>query len=222
MLVLNNEEIASMISMQDCLRVLKDAYQALREETALNTPRVDSIINLNEQEGTVYSFKTMGGVIQQGVQALRINSDVVHWPDVTGQRRRVKVPAANGRWVGLVYLFDPSTGMPLAIMPDGVIQHYRVGAANGLAAQYLAPVGAKTAALLGSGWQAQTQLLALDAVLGLQEVRVFSPNPNNCEFFCHIMQQKTKARLNTPQFRHLAAKNISSPDHDTHLNPDFR
>ena len=81
----------------------------------------------------------MDGVIPKlGVGAIRINSDILTFPQVGNQMRRVKVPAAPGkRYVGLVLLFSTHTGEPLAIMPDGVMQRARVGATNAIAAKYL-------------------------------------------------------------------------------------
>jgi alanine dehydrogenase len=195
MLVLSNDEIEQLVSVEDCMVVLEQAYRALAAGRANNTPRIDSLIPHPTQPDAVYSFKQMGGVVWEGVQALRINSDVIHWPQVHGTPRRVKIPAAHGHWVGLVFLFDPATGIPLAIFPDGVVQHLRVGATNGLAARYLAPPGARRMALLGTGWQAETQLLAIVAATGVEEVRVYSPTPGHVEQFCEKMGSKVAARL---------------------------
>lgn len=196
MLILSNQEIADLLEMSECMQALDDAYRALVDNRALNTPRVDGLIPHKSRPDAVYSFKQMGGVIAGGVQALRINSDVIHWPETAdGGRRRVKIPAAQGRWVGLVYLFDPDTGMPLAMMPDGVVQHFRVGAANGLAARYLAPTDVETMALLGTGWQAETQLMAFETAVHPRVVHVFSPTPGHAEQFCREMSAKVSVRL---------------------------
>ncbi len=193
MLVLSNEQIESLVSMRDCLVALEEAYRALGRGDAVVTPRIDAMLPLGD--GRIYSFKQMGGVIRGGVQALRINSDVLQHPVIDGNRRRVKRPEAEGRWVGLIYLFDPSTGMPLAIMPDGVIQHLRVGATNGLGARYLAPENVREVALMGTGWQAEGQLLAVVEVLRPDRVRIFSPNAEHRQWFCRAMQEKVETEL---------------------------
>ena len=101
----------------------------------------------------------MDGVIPKlGIGAVRIDSDIVTWPKQGNAMRRVKVPAANGRYVGLVLLFSSETGEPLAILPDGVMQRIRVGATNGLGVKYLARENASSIGILGSGWQAGAQL----------------------------------------------------------------
>jgi ornithine cyclodeaminase/alanine dehydrogenase-like protein (mu-crystallin family) len=85
-------------------------------------------------------------------------------------------------------LFDGTTRALLALMDYGVLNSIRVGATAGVAARYLAPSGATTAALLGSGWQAPTQLTALRAALpSLERVRVFSPTREHREQFAERM-----------------------------------
>jgi alanine dehydrogenase len=101
---------------------------------------------------------------------------------------REKVPAANGRYVGLVLLFSSENGEPLAILPDGVMQRMRVGAANGLGVKYLARENATRVGLLGSGWQAGAQLMAVCAVRNVHSIRCFSPNRSNRESFTKDME----------------------------------
>jgi ornithine cyclodeaminase/alanine dehydrogenase-like protein (mu-crystallin family) len=85
-------------------------------------------------------------------------------------------------------LFDGTSRALLALMDYGVLNSMRVGATAGVAARYLAPTGAQTVGLLGSGWQASPQLCALRAALpGLQRIRVFSPTREHREAFAHAM-----------------------------------
>ncbi len=85
-------------------------------------------------------------------------------------------------------LFDGTTRALMAVMDYGVLNSIRVGATGGVAARYLAPQDATTVALLGSGWQAPTQLSALRAALPrLERVRVFSPTREHREQFAARM-----------------------------------
>src|SRR5204863_7567127 len=108
---------------------------------------------------------------------------------------RVKQPLAKGRWVGLVLLFSTETGQLLAMFPDGVMQRLRVGAANGLAMKHLARADASVLALIGSGWQAGTQLAAALAVRRFREVRVYSPRRETREAFVAEMRQIHKVDI---------------------------
>jgi ornithine cyclodeaminase/alanine dehydrogenase-like protein (mu-crystallin family) len=74
-----------------------------------------------------------------------------------------------------------STGEPLAIMPDGVMQRRRVAGTNAIAARAMAVEDAATYGLLGTGWQAHAQAWAICAVRPIREVRVFSPTRANRE-----------------------------------------
>src|SRR5438105_8966659 len=103
--------------------------------------------------------------------------------------RREKVAAApNNRYVGLVLLFSVENGEPLAILPDGVMQRMRVGAANGLGAKYLARKDARSVGILGTGWQAGAQLMAVCAVRDIETIRCFSPNQERGAAFARVMR----------------------------------
>ena len=183
MLVLSNDEIARLLTMQDCMAALEPMYRDYVNSRTLLSPRFDNIMPTSH-EGGYYAFKHMGGGWPaQGVQALRINSDIITHPTVGGLPRRVKQPLANGRWVGLVLLFSTETGALLAMFPDGVMQRMRVGAASGLALKHLAREGVSTLALIGTGWQAGAQLMAARAVRNFREVRVYSPRRESREAF---------------------------------------
>src|SRR5437763_8600349 len=183
MLVLSNEEIARLLTIEECMAALEPMYRDVAEERVLFSPRVDNIAPNAHPEG-YYAFKHMGGTWpREKIQALRINSDVVTHPLVGGKPRRVKQPLANGRWVGLVLLFSTETGQLLAMFPDGVMQRLRVGATSGLGLKHLAREDVKTLALIGSGWQAGTQLAAALAVRKFREVRVWSPRRESREAF---------------------------------------
>jgi alanine dehydrogenase len=186
-LVLSNADVERCLPMLECIAVLEDAYRELSDGRGVNRVRSDCLVPAPRGDA-IYSLKSMDGVIPKlGVGAVRIDSDIVTWPKQGNAMRRVKVPAANGRYVGLVLLFSAETGEPLAIMPDGAMQRIRVGATNGLAAKYLAREDSSTIGILGSGWQAGTQLAAVCAVRTIKTIRCFSPNRDNRERFAQEM-----------------------------------
>ena len=196
MLILSNDDIEQLLSMKDCLAVLEETYRDFGDGRAVSGPRCD-ILTPGRTEGIYHGFKTMSGSApSQGVTAVRINSDLIHWPTEAGFTRRVKIPKAGGnKYVGLVELFSIENGEPLAFFPDGVMQRMRVGAASGLGAKYLARPDAKVVGLLGSGWQAGTQLMALCEVRKIDEIKIFSPNPDNRRKFSTEMSGLLKVRV---------------------------
>jgi len=190
-ILLSNPEVEALLSMPECVATLEEAYVELAEGRGISRRRSDSLTPTSRADA-LYGLKTMDGVAPKfGTGAVRINSDIVTWPKTGAGLRRVKVPAApNGRFVGLVLLFSTETGEPLAILPDGILQRMRVGAANGLAAKYLARADARTVGLIGSGWQAGSQLMAITAVRPIETVRCYSPNAERRDAFCKEMSKQ--------------------------------
>jgi len=153
----------------------------------VNRTRSDCITPTSNPNA-IYGLKSMDGVIPKfGIGAIRINSDIITFPKKGNNVVREKVPAANGRYVGLVLLFSSENGEPLAILPDGVMQRMRVGGANGLGIKYLARSNATTVGILGCGWQAGAQLMAACAVRKIASVRCFSPTKERREAFATEM-----------------------------------
>src|SRR6266581_5106044 len=187
-LILSNNDIDSVLSMKDCIDVLEDAYRELAHGRGVSRTRSDSFSETKRPDA-LYSLKSMDGVVPKlGIGAVRINSDIITWPKRGNNMRREKVPAApNNRYVGLVLLFSVENGEPLAILPDGVMQRMRVGAANGLGIKHLARKNANSVGILGSGWQAGSQLMAACAVRDIETIRCFSPNPQSREGFATAM-----------------------------------
>lgn len=187
-LILSNKDVEQLLTMRECIEALEVAYGELAAGRGLARTRSDCIAPTSRPD-THYSLKSMDGVIPKfGVGAVRIDSDIVSMPKVGNNVRRVKVPAApNNRYVGLVLLFSSENGEPLAIMQDGVMQRTRVGATSGLGVKYLARKDARHIGLLGSGWQAHTQLTAACAVRDIESIRCFSPNRERREAFCQEM-----------------------------------
>ena len=190
-LILSNEDVETVLTMPDCIAVLEDAYRELAYGRGVSRTRSDCFSETTRPDA-LYSLKSMDGIVPKlGVGAVRINSDIVTWPKEGGNERRVKVPAApNRRYVGLVLLFSSENGEPLAIFPDGVMQRMRVGAANGLGVKYLAREDARNVGILGSGWQAGAQLMAVCCVRGIETIRCFSPNRSSREAFAREWSAK--------------------------------
>jgi alanine dehydrogenase len=187
-LILSNDDVEKLLTMHECIEVLEDVYIELSAGRGVNRIRSDCLVPVARMDA-LYSLKSMDAVIPKlGVGAVRIDSDIVTWPRQGTNMRRVKVPSApNGRYVGLVLLFSSETGEPLAILPDGMMQRIRVGATNGLGVRYLARKDAKSVGILGSGWQAGTQLMAVCAVRKIDTIRCFSPNRDHCAAFAREM-----------------------------------
>jgi alanine dehydrogenase len=190
-LLLSNDEVDGLLQMPDCLDALEHAFRAFGDRRAPNAGRCE-ILTPTDRSDALYSLMNMNGVLpDMGVAAVRINSDILTWPVSEQGVKRVKIPAApNGRYVGLVLLFSTRTGEPLAIYPDGVVQRMRTGATSGLAAKYLARKDARVAALLGTGWQAGSQAMAIRAALPIERIVCYSPRPEGRRAFAAEMSTR--------------------------------
>jgi ornithine cyclodeaminase/alanine dehydrogenase-like protein (mu-crystallin family) len=198
--IITNEEIENHLSITDCLSSLETMFAEMGQERAITDSREDVLTPVpnppEDATAPVYhGLKSMGGSIPAlEVGAIRINSDVIHWPPKDGSKVRDKIPAAPGeRYTGLVLLFSTNTGEPLAIFPDGIVQSYRVGSTSALGGKYLARDDATTLGMLGAGWQARAHLRAHAAVQDLDAVRVYSPTPESRQGYAEEMDDVVDA-----------------------------
>jgi thiomorpholine-carboxylate dehydrogenase len=82
-----------------------------------------------------------------------------------------------------IFLVDPQTGTPLAIMDGRLITEMRTAAVSAAATKLLAPADAKILAILGSGVQSRSHTEALQLVRNFEEIRVWSPTKEHAERF---------------------------------------
>jgi ornithine cyclodeaminase/alanine dehydrogenase-like protein (mu-crystallin family) len=89
-----------------------------------------------------------------------------------------------------VFLVDPETGTPLAVMDGRLITEMRTAAVSAAATKLLASPDAKILAILGSGVQAQSHAEALGLVMNFDEIRVWSPTREHAERFARQIGAK--------------------------------
>jgi ornithine cyclodeaminase/alanine dehydrogenase-like protein (mu-crystallin family) len=82
-----------------------------------------------------------------------------------------------------IFLVDPQTGTPLAIMDGRLITEMRTAAVSAAATKLLAPPDAKILGVLGSGVQARSHVEALRLVRQFEEVRVWSSTQKHAKQF---------------------------------------
>ena len=87
----------------------------------------------------------------------------------------------------VVPLFRSTTGEMAALIEADALGQLRTGAASGVATKYLANANTRTACIIGTGYQARTQLEAVAAVRRLERVRAFGRDPQRREKFCREM-----------------------------------
>ena len=148
-----------MLPMSEAIRLLDEAFAELREGRAQSQPRRRLIM----PSGTV--LHSMAGS--------------------AGKYFGTKIYSTNrkyGMWF-LFLLYDAETGRALGMFEANYLGQIRTGAASGLATDRLARPDARILGIIGSGFQARSELEAMLAVRPISEVRIWSRTRANCEAF---------------------------------------
>lgn len=194
-LVISNDDVSKVLTMASTIEALEQLYSDLGSGSAVYRGRTDlfspTFAEIDQRIPAAHQFKTLDGTIPRlQAASIRVTSDIVGFPVVNGSRRRIKIPAAEGKaYVGLVFLFSSVRGELIAILQDGILQRYTVGAINAIGAKYLSRANSSTVGLIGAGNQAGPQLEALKQVRPIETVRVYSPNRVEAEAFADSMSR---------------------------------
>ncbi|MDU8941760.1 hypothetical protein [Ovoidimarina sediminis] len=184
MLLLSNADVAEVLDMETTMAALEEAYLGVADGGATCRPRIDVNIPTSDPE-RVYRWGTMEGGARDGYFAIRMKSDVLHWETAAdGTVTREKFCGRPGLFLGLILLTSTETGLPLALIQDGVLQHMRVGGDGGLGVRYMARTDAEVVGMLGSGGMAKTHVASfLTARPGIRRLKVYSPTRAHREAF---------------------------------------
>lgn len=189
-LILNDQQVLELLTMEELIATMEEAYIELAEGRGTYRVRSDIIAPASGIDN-IFALKSMDGVIPKfGVGSIRINSDILHYRRDGSHLRRDRVPSDdNGCYVGFILLFSTKTGELLMIYPDG-IQSKRVASISALGIKYLARRNSRTIALIGSGVQARAQVEAALAVLPVNSIRCYSTSAERREAFCNEMHRR--------------------------------
>ena len=150
MRIVTESEVVQHLSMAEAIRLMRETFAGLRAGTAINQPRRRL-------------FLPTGSVLHSMAGAI-------------GKYFGTKVYSTNPKYGAHFFflLFDAETALPLAQFEANHLGQIRTGAASGYATDILATPDAATLAIIGSGFQARTQLAAIREVRKLRDVRVWS------------------------------------------------
>ncbi len=199
-LILSNDDVQKVLTMKDCLEVIEEAFKELGEGRAVNTLRDDVLLPCAQNPDATYTMKSLqGGVPKLGTYAIRFSSDLWTYPVIDGKERAVRIPIPiepYNRFLGLVLLFSLDTCELLAIMQGGYLQRMRVGATGGIGTKHLARKKASTVGIIGSGWQAGAQLMAMCGVRTIAHIKVYSQDtPDRLESFAAEMSHELGVKV---------------------------
>lgn len=107
-----------------------------------------------------------------------------------GQGMRISALFRSARNAYFVLLFDGERGDLLAMVAGKNLNIWRTGAPGGVACKYLAPIGADSLGLIGSGRQARGQIAAIArAMPSLKKVKIFSSTKEHRDAFAKSMSE---------------------------------
>jgi alanine dehydrogenase len=188
-LILNNDDVRSVLTMQVAMRALEEAYAQIAREEAVCRPRIDIQIPTRDPN-KVYQWGTMEGGSISGYFAIRMKSDVIYEQEYNGARTQEKYCVKPGKFCGLILLTSIDNGEPLAIINDGYLQHIRVGADSGIGAKYIAKKEARVLGMLGSGGMAHSHAEAFMLARKIRRIQVYSPTREHCEAYAREVGEK--------------------------------
>lgn len=150
MFYFTEQDVIELLPMEDAIVAMRRCFEALAQGRAQNQPRRRLIL----ETGSV--LHSMAGSF--------------------GNYFGTKFYSTNPRYGAHFYfmLYDAKTAQPLALMEANHLGQIRTGAASGYATDLLADPTADTLGIIGSGFQAKTQLDAMRAVRPIKTVRVWS------------------------------------------------
>jgi alanine dehydrogenase len=91
--------------------------------------------------------------------------------------------------MAMLNLFDPRTGMPLAVIDATGITEMRTGAVTALGARNLASPGAKVLGHIGARGTSYWNVRLLDHLFGFAEIRVHSRRPESRQAFAARLEE---------------------------------
>ncbi|HEY1371654.1 MAG TPA: ornithine cyclodeaminase family protein [Candidatus Binatia bacterium] len=173
-LILNNDDVRSVLTMEVAMRALEEAYAQIAREEAVCRPRIDIQIPTSDPN-KVYQWGTMEGGSISGYFAIRMKSDVIYEQEYNGAVTQEKYCVRPGNYCGLILLTSIQNAEPLALINDGYLQHIRVGADSGIGAKYMAKKDARVLGMLGSGGMARSHAESFLLARKIRRIQVYSP-----------------------------------------------
>ena len=159
-LYLTEEDVGRLLPMEACIEAVEQAFRQWAEGRADNRPRARVSI-----PGSMLHALAAGSAAWGRLAA------------------KVYATSRQGaRFVAL--LFDGRSSDLLAVIEADRLGQIRTGAATGVATRRLARPDARSLAIVGTGWQARSQVMAVATVRRLEAIRAFGRDRDRLRGFC--------------------------------------
>lgn len=162
-LFLRERDVAALVTIDDVIDVVERALAEQGAGRAVNRPRQRVAI----EGGTLHVMSA--GLPGWGILGLKSYA-------VTHEGRK---------FISLLY--STSTGELLAMMEADTLGQLRTGAASAVATKHMARPDAGSIGIIGTGWQARSQVSAIARVRAIALVKAYSRNEQRRETFAEEM-----------------------------------
>jgi alanine dehydrogenase len=174
-LILNKSDVASVLSMKDCMDAMESAFSELANGTA--------VLPLRTAIAPPDGLSLYMPAYLKNMQALACKVVTVY----KNNPLKYNLPTT----IGKVLLQDPLTGDIICIMNGGYLTAVRTGAASGVATRYLArKADGQVAGIFGAGVQAKMQLWAVAEARNLSRAIVYDISEGAAHAFITEMSKK--------------------------------
>jgi alanine dehydrogenase len=165
MLYITEQDVLRFLDVPRAIALTREAFAGLADKSAVNHPRRRVIL----PSGSALHYMAAGNPRYFGAKLYSTN------------------PKTGAHFLFLLYRSDD--GMPLAIIEANHLGQIRTGAASGYATDLLARPEACVLGMIGSGFQAETQVKAISAVRQISTIRIWSRKPDRLEAFAGKLRE---------------------------------
>jgi alanine dehydrogenase len=162
MLIVPEALIAGLVTPEDAFAAVEATFAAMARNDAYNFPVIREALG----EGRQYGFKS--GLDRAG--------------NIMGVKAGGYFPGNAARGMinhqSSVFLFDPETGLPTAMVGGNLLTALRTAAASAISIDRLARKGAKVLGIVGAGHQAGFQLRAAARIRKFDKVVAWNYHPD--------------------------------------------
>ena len=162
-LFLRDEEVNQSVTMEDMLEAIEEMQRRFGQGEVTNLARRKIIA-----PGGMLSVMG-GGLFYDGILGVKTYTVV------------------QGKYSFQVSVYDAKTGELMCYTQANRLGQLRTGATTGVAVKHLSRSDAATVGIIGTGYQAPTQLEAVCQVRNVQKIRAFSRTPEGRESFAETM-----------------------------------
>jgi alanine dehydrogenase len=191
MLVISEQDARALVSVEDAIAAVENAFGAMARDAARNYPVVREAVG---RGGAVFGVKA-GCDGTTPILGLKAGG---YWPG----------NAAKGRTnhQSSTLLFDADSGRASALVSANYLTGVRTGAASAAATRYLSRADSSVLGIIGAGGQSAYQLRATAAVRDLRKVHAWDPSAANLAAFGRFVEELGLDYAAEPDCRAVASQ----------------